>query len=1143
MAEQRPIPLKLLYAIDVSNWLQQLVDTLHEFVDAKTSPRNRDENLIVGLSTVVLEAIACLCCLGIFVYFKRYIRQQFERRGHSIGLSSYAEIHKEVLQCRVRMRRPDEALSSFGVVGGYLQLKNIGPKSVLKLLRLSGATKSSWRLHNITTTFASGKFTAIMGASGAGKTSLLKILLGMETLTRGNVVFNGKELSSHAIQSLQARLGYVPQSDTLRENLTVAEILYFEAKTRLRERVSSQLIEKFIHAVVLVLDLKGRISANVDHLSGGERKRLSIAMELLSLSSIVLLDEPTTGLDASKAHALCLMLRNMTRELEKLTIIAVIHQPSSKIFEIFDEVLLLGEGGRLIYKGAYPIEFFTLLGYFCEDGSQWCDYMLELISDCLGDVLCRLESYLAVCGASLQDDMDHICEICSYQQKGEFAINRWFKRTSSFQHFVRLPSVVGVSSPSYDNAGSAVEISDVGVELLPTEASESEIVTKDVQDLQGSFLWLYILSLPFQLRSCFLIFVRTIIQFIRGYIPLLIEFAMVLCGALLVGVVFVSFPETFDCTLHGTQEDNVLYITFLGVLVLGLLASSSSVRFFSYDMPITARDCRAGISPMQIFLSRIILQWFHGLILSTMFALIVYTFVYSRAIIFYSLVGYSALFWSCSGLGVLSSMFFGANSAISVATVCFFVFLLFSGIFPQYQDISDGNLPIITGFLDFSIARVAIELLYVPEFLAHFDQDAGTHVRLCRDAYLDRWGFHQGHFRTNVWYLFRFGMLCRFLAFGVFLLRFSVVGRSVSAFLKKHLILLLNTGRLKLNSAVPEEAGRPQVLSISGVRDVAEISTEGMLVLTHSGLVFHVPQDCHVDCPNILAVSSPASPERCSILGTHCLLEVKRLVCVLKKAESCYICLYVFRLSTMALLPIAEARLALAIYFVDCAIGDEMVFLLTTTHIAVFVFDLNRVNANSLCKIELVDETAVVVKASDSGELVAVAYQSGVLQLFAYEKKVLQLIISIEFEHRSRVLEMGWSASSLILLQNGEETLHKWEPLDESFTHATSWTCPHDSMVATSLVIPRSIGSQHLLVTVDIASCLRVWLLRSTSPTCAYTMQIEPGLQCLRANSHFLYIVYPEYLAVLPLEACLQGGTHLEPDRPKATAELVRWQP
>jgi ABC-type multidrug transport system ATPase subunit len=223
-------------------------------------------------------------------------------------------------------------------------------------------------LNPVSLTILPGEMTAVMGPAGAGKTTFLKALNGYSAPSYGRVLFNGSDLYQH-YDRFRLQLGYVPQDDIMHALLTVEEALYYTA--RLRTDLSDPEIANRIRTVLSDLGIediaKRQIgSPEMKVISGGQRKRVNIAMELLSDPNVLFLDEPTSGLSSYDALQVVRLLRRLANEGK--TIVLTIHQPSTDIYKEFDNLIMVSRdrgaatSGALAYFGpAYPdsIRFFN----------------------------------------------------------------------------------------------------------------------------------------------------------------------------------------------------------------------------------------------------------------------------------------------------------------------------------------------------------------------------------------------------------------------------------------------------------------------------------------------------------------------------------------------------------------------------------------------------------------------------------------------------------------------------------------------------------------------------------------------------------------------------------------------------------------
>ncbi|MBN8703432.1 MAG: ATP-binding cassette domain-containing protein [Bacteroidetes bacterium] len=201
-----------------------------------------------------------------------------------------------------------------------------------------------------------GRLIALMGASGAGKTTLLNVLSGLETPSKGDVLINGIDLHKHP-EKLDGIVGYIAQDDLLIEELTVFQNLYYNAKLCFKNLTDSEttaLVHKTLSNLGLyeIRDIKVGNPLN-KKISGGQRKRLNIALELIREPAVLFVDEPTSGLSSRDSENVMDLLKELS--LKGKLIFVVIHQPSSDIYKMFDKLILLDTGGFPIYY-KNPIE-------------------------------------------------------------------------------------------------------------------------------------------------------------------------------------------------------------------------------------------------------------------------------------------------------------------------------------------------------------------------------------------------------------------------------------------------------------------------------------------------------------------------------------------------------------------------------------------------------------------------------------------------------------------------------------------------------------------------------------------------------------------------------------------------------------------
>ena len=216
-------------------------------------------------------------------------------------------------------------------------------------------------MHNLSFNLHNGELLAIMGGSGTGKTTLLSLLNGSMKPQEGTITINGHDISEPEAKAL---IGYVPQDDLLIEELTVYQNLWFTAKLCFEGMAEEELDRRVMKTLKdlgldAVKDLKAGSAIN-KYISGGQRKRLNIALELIREPAVLFLDEPTSGLSSADTEKVINLLKEQT--LKGKLIIVNIHQPSSDVYKLFDRLWLLDRGGYPVFDGN-PIDAIT---YFKE---------------------------------------------------------------------------------------------------------------------------------------------------------------------------------------------------------------------------------------------------------------------------------------------------------------------------------------------------------------------------------------------------------------------------------------------------------------------------------------------------------------------------------------------------------------------------------------------------------------------------------------------------------------------------------------------------------------------------------------------------------------------------------------------------------
>ncbi|KAM7279819.1 hypothetical protein ACFE04_006953 [Oxalis oulophora] len=246
-----------------------------------------------------------------------------------------------------------------------------------------GETKTNKYLLNGLSGYAEPcRILAIMGPSGSGKSTLLDALAGRlarNVVMSGNVLVNGKKTRLN-----YGGLAYVTQEDILLGTLTVRETITYSCHLRLPSTTASGEITSIVEASITEMGLQECADTLIGNwhskgISGGEKKRLSIALEILTRPHLLFLDEPTTGLDSAAAFFVVQALKNIAQDGR--TVVSAIHQPSSEVFALFDDLFLLS-GGETVYFGEAKMaaQFFAEAGFPCPQRRNSSDHFLRCIN-------------------------------------------------------------------------------------------------------------------------------------------------------------------------------------------------------------------------------------------------------------------------------------------------------------------------------------------------------------------------------------------------------------------------------------------------------------------------------------------------------------------------------------------------------------------------------------------------------------------------------------------------------------------------------------------------------------------------------------------------------------------------------------------
>ena len=401
----------------------------------------------------------------------------------------------------------------------------------------------------LTQFLSSSLFFYLVFYQGAGKTTFMNVLAGKATYgdMTGSILINGRPDSVFNYSSL---CGFVPQEDTMLRDLTVKENLMFYARIRLPASYSDAQCLTVVEDTMSTLGLTHIQNSQIGDetkrgISGGQRKRVNVAMEMVSSPSVLFLDEPTSGLDSTTSFELLEALKALASK--GTNILVVLHQPSYQLFQLFDDVLLLGKGGSTVYLGesAKCLDYFQGSGFECGDRVNPADFFMDVIAG----------------KTSRKNDPKF---------KATDLFLMWEKNTKSFS-FKKLPE--SNSSNTLESSASTLETEASSVVGLGGIKKRGRITEESLAKVAPAgflkSLLLFMHRAVLQYKKCSTTFLGDLLlQLVTGFV----------CGGIYRNFDFQKLPS----------------MNFMLTMVLGLTTGLASLRPFGLEREVFWREASPG---------------------------------------------------------------------------------------------------------------------------------------------------------------------------------------------------------------------------------------------------------------------------------------------------------------------------------------------------------------------------------------------------------------------------------------------------------------------------------------------------------------------------------------------------------------------
>ncbi|XP_017099925.3 ATP-binding cassette subfamily G member 4 [Drosophila bipectinata] len=553
-------------------------------------------------------------------------------------------------------------------------------------------------LKGLTGYFKSGELSAIVGPSGAGKSTLLNILSGYTTYGyTGDFHVNGNRRD---LKAFKPNVAFIRQDTSLQALLTVKEAMHFAANLKIGTYMTLPEKRERVTSILEAIGMYENRHTMTGQLSGGQKKRLAIALELVNNPPVLILDEPTTGLDSSTSNQLINLLKKLAEEGR--TVICTIHQPSALTFAMFDHMYAIGEG-RCIYAGGSQnlLPFLAALNMHCPESYNPADYLMEIAThDYDTPEENQLEKLVALMDNGRNEDYRQnktarVAQLAAMKKIDQLMaaglitpVTAPVMTTSIPAHFLQsggfkpLTPINELSSRLWDSQAGGIGSGDVGGQSCCKPKKKKP---RPALDLDPSNLCKRenIYATPFY-RQLGILLLRTFLLIWRDSSLTTMRFAIHLITGLLIGTLYFGIGN------DGAQTLNIFRYIFYTIMFIMYCAFSGILVKFPLEFPIVSREHFNRWYSLRAYYVAITLADLPiQIICSALFIVPTYLMTQQplelwRFSLFFLIVFITALVSQSIGLAVGAALSLKLGSILGPFFIC--PFLQFSGFFLMEKD-------------------------------------------------------------------------------------------------------------------------------------------------------------------------------------------------------------------------------------------------------------------------------------------------------------------------------------------------------------------------------------------------------------------------------------------------------------------------